>query len=119
MIRIATAAAAVLALAACHSKKAPDAVPTPSPVRAETPAPKPSPRVMTPEQVKQEQQQVHENVESAMAKIPPQLREPFQKVWNCQAAANGKGGQQVDMDGDWIVRKTAELQSNPSIANCS
>ena len=123
--RLAIAAIAALALSACggSDSKAPTKAPEtskPMPVR---PKPKPGPEtavIKTEAQIKVEQQQVHQSVETAMGAIPPELREPFQKVWDCQAKANAKAGAgAVDMSGDWIVKKTAELKQNPAIANCS
>ena len=54
----------------------------------------------------------HGSVESAMDKIPPALRTDFQKAFECQAAKNGKlpPAQQIEMDGNWIVKKTEQLK---------
>lgn len=121
-ITLAIASLAALSLAACGGSE--PEKPVKPPVETAKPAPvKPKPEgpvVKTPEQIKVEQQQVHQSVETAMGAIPPELREPFQKVWDCQAKANAKAGAAaVDMSGDWIVKKTAELKQNPAIANCS
>lgn len=119
MKTITTASAIALAfmITACGSeKKAPDPAPTAAAKTA--PAPKKAPaQPKTAEEVKV----FHENFETAMTKIPPELREPFQKLFGCEVAKNNKlpAAQQVLIDGDWVVRKTAELKQNPSLANCS
>lgn len=121
-IMIITAASATLMLGACGKDPAPAPKPVETPkAQVAKPEPKkPANAIKTEAEIKQEQQQVHQSVETAMAAIPPEMRENFQKVWDCQAKANGKAGAtQVDMNGDWIVRKTAELKQNPGIANCS
>lgn len=116
------AASATLMLGACGKDPAPAPKPVETPkVAVAKPEPKkPTTAIKTEAEIKQEQQQVHQSVEAAMAAIPPEMRENFQKVWDCQAKANGKAGAaQVDMNGDWIVKKTAELKQNPGLANCS
>jgi hypothetical protein len=54
----------------------------------------------------------HGSVESAMDRIPPAMRADFQKAFECQAAKNGKlpPAQQIEMDGNWIVKKTEQLK---------
>jgi len=54
----------------------------------------------------------HGSVESAMDLIPPAMRADFQKAFECQAAKNGKlpPAEQIEMDGDWIVKKTEQLK---------
>lgn len=113
---------AAIPLAACGGgDEAPKPVPSAVPSATATPTPVATPQgpvAKTEEQIKVEQQQVHQSVEAAMSAIPPELRGDFQKVWDCQAKANAGGSAQQEMNGDWIVRKTAELKQNPAIANC-
>lgn len=54
----------------------------------------------------------HGSVESAMDRIPPALRADFQKAFECQAAKNGKlpPSEQIEMDGNWIIKKTEQLK---------
>lgn len=60
----------------------------------------------------------HGSVESAMDRIPPALRADFQKAFECQAAKNGKlpPSEQIEMDGNWIVKKTEQLKTDRETA---
>lgn len=73
-----------------------------------------SDRPLTQEQVAE----YHGSVESAMDKIPPALRADFQKAFECQAAKNGKlpPSEQIEMDGNWIVKKTEQLKADRETA---
>ncbi len=56
------------------------------------------------------------NFEEAMAAIPPESRESFQKVWNCELKK--PEAQRDNLDASWVIKKTQELKANPAIANC-
>jgi hypothetical protein len=73
-----------------------------------------SDKPMTTEEVTQ----YHVSVESAMDAIPPAMRADFQKAFECQATKNGKlpPADQIEMDGDWIVKKTGQLKSDRETA---
>ena len=73
-----------------------------------------SEKPLTPEQV----EQYHGSVESAMDRIPPAMRADFQKAFECQATKNAKlpPAQQIEMDGDWIVKKTEQLRTDRETA---
>jgi hypothetical protein len=71
---------------------------------------------MTPEEVSAYQG----SVEDAMAKIPPDLRVDFQKAFECQATKNAglAPKDQIEMDGAWIVMKTAQLKADRTATTC-
>ncbi len=72
---------------------------------------------MTPAEVKA----FSDSFEKAMGDIPPELREDFQKVFNCEAAKNSKlpPEKQRNIDAKAVREITDALKKDRSIANCS
>lgn len=70
-----------------------------------------------------DKQQIEEfkvSFEKAMGDIPPELREDFQKVFNCEIVKNNKlpADKQRNIDGAAVREMTAALKKDRSIANC-
>lgn len=125
MKTIATTSAVIalaIALTACGSKKQPE----PQPTAATTAVAKPAATPAKPEGPKKpltevEVKEFHQTFEKAMSDIPPELRADFQKLFQCEVTKNNKlpPASQANIDGDWVVQKTAELKANRALANCS
>lgn len=125
-MRIRTAAATLtLFLAACGGTNKEARAPEGRPSAAATRAPAPSmpeighTRKLSDKPLTPEQSAAYRgSVESAMNLIPPGLRVDFQKAFECQAAKNAKlqPSEQIEMDGDWIVKKTEQLKADRGAA---
>lgn len=114
------AIAACAALCSCGDKKQPDkpttAKPTPAKVVASTNGE--TRKLRDTPLTEKEVANYRIGVEEAMAKIPPELRNDFQKAFECQAQKNATvpPAQQIEMDGTWIVNKTAQIKADRTSA---
>lgn len=107
------AIALTIALAGCGSKgKEPEQKPQPAAVKPKPAPAKVTPKApMTPAQV----QQFHVSFEDAMKEIPPELRQQWQKLFECEIKKNAKlpAAQQRNFDGDAVRELTAQLKRDP------
>lgn len=64
-------------------------------------------------QRKAELKQFQDSIEAAMADIPPQHREQFQKLFSCEIKKNQQRTPPKDIDAQTIRALTAQLQQDP------
>ena len=114
------ALAASLALAACGSSEEKKDVAAEAKVEAPKVAPAKPGQPKTEAQIKDEQKQVQQTVEQAMAEIPPELREKHQTAFNCTIEKNNRlpAAQQKQIGVDTIKAITGQLKANPNANLC-
>jgi hypothetical protein len=114
------ALAASLALAGCGSSEEKKDVTAEAKVEAPKVAPAKPGQPKTEAQIKNEQKQVQQTVEQAMAEIPPELREKHQAAFNCTIEKNNRlpAAQQKQIGVDTIKAITGQLKANPNANLC-
>jgi hypothetical protein len=92
-----------VSLGACDRFKSADPAPKPTAAAA-----KPAARKVT----------VNQPVEDAMMRIPPELRESYQKAFVCEVNREKAKNKAVDVTAAYVADLTKRLQENPGIAKC-